>query len=255
MSALDRHLDTFGRQLTRTRPPAPRRALALGGTGAIATAAIAATLLLSGGPAPVDALAAARAALTVQQDELVAIRVRVDMPGQSATVEQWSTESPRRWRSVRVINGNRMEAAFADGAQSWLTGDTLRVQTGVREDINLATLPVPLGFDGRSADTSIRDLLAQGALTDQGEVESGGRTVRRLVGDGVVYDVDPATFVPLQGSIDIPGVSLKFTVERYEKLPLDAETAKLLTITPPPGTKTIVQTSEEARGEPGRKRR
>jgi hypothetical protein len=75
-------------------------------------------------------------------------------------------------------------------------------------------------------------------LRDQGEVESGGRTVRRLTGEEhgakIRYDVDPKTFMPVAGRIG----QATFDVEVYEKLPYDEQ---LLEITPPPGTKKVVR--------------
>ena len=52
------------------------------GTGTIATAAVAATLLVGGGPAPapVDALAAVRAAMTVRDDQMLVVRVSYSAP-------------------------------------------------------------------------------------------------------------------------------------------------------------------------------
>jgi hypothetical protein len=69
------------------------------------------------------------------------------------------------------------------------------------------------------------------------------------VGGGLTYDVDPTTFAPLQGSLADP--PLTFVVERYEKLPLTAETAKLLKIMPPEGTKVVVRTAEDLRRDRG----
>ena len=84
-------------------------------------------------------------------------------------------------------------------------------------------------------------MLESGKLTDQGEVESGGRSVRRLAGEvsgePLTYDVDPATFAPVAGAHG----KGSFTVERYEKLPLTDETAELLTLTPPAGAKVTVK--------------
>jgi hypothetical protein len=69
--------------------------------------------------------------------------------------------------------------------------------------------------------------------------------VRRLVGktrvnqyatQTLVYDVDPRTFAPVQGSLTIadtrPGRSGRqsFTVERYERLPDNTANAHLLKI-------------------------
>lgn len=249
MSDLDRYFDSFGRQLTAAQPRRSHRALALGGTGTIATAAVAATLLIGSGHAPVDAMAAARAAMTVQEGEVLRMRVNITAPGVSITYEQVTASNPKRWRVSKTVDGAHTEDAFKPGERSSLQDGKLDIQVGVNENHLYATEPSFRGL-GTDPAVGIQALLADGTLTDQGEVESGGRVVRRFThpqGE-VVFDVDPKTFAPIAGSSTpaTDGVRYHYTIERYEKLPLDAETAKLLEIQPPAGTEIVRRPVQDA---------
>jgi hypothetical protein len=100
-------------------------------------------------------------------------------------------------------------------------------------------------------------------LRDAGEIDAGGRTVRRLVSvitehgrlaRTLTYDVDPVTFAPVQGSIvwfakdgRRAAPPFRFTVERYERLPITAESEKLLAITPNADTTVIRRTDADRR--------
>jgi hypothetical protein len=101
-------------------------------------------------------------------------------------------------------------------------------------------------------------MLASGKLRDVGEVTVAGRTVRRLFGEErtpqpkggtfvrrVTYDVDPRTFAPLQGTLEFDlahgtTFGVRFHVDRYERLPLTPQNARLLTIRTNAHTKVTV---------------
>jgi hypothetical protein len=120
-------------------------------------------------------------------------------------------------------------------------------------------MPTIFSQTGNDPDADLRAQLVSGKFKDEGEQQVGGRTVRRLSrDDGVrrlVVDVDPQTFVPLGGtqSLRPPGKPLSaamtstFTVEAFERLPISAETEKLLTFTPPAGTTIVTRTAADIR--------
>jgi hypothetical protein len=221
--------------------------------------------LIGGGARPVDAVAAARAALS-PADEILHLRVVYETDGlrQSRFVaEQWTAASPTRWRIVQgpVGSGQRQEMSYADGVHTTYTAPVnVAVLQEVDDEDSLARVPSVMEFAGV---TDLRSLLASGALRDAGEVRVGDRTVRRLIGERLLdegtlggitreltYDVDPDTFAPLQGSIAYPGKEsplVRFTVERYERLPITPETERLLAVDVPADAKVDRYTAEDVR--------
>ena len=131
--------------------------------------------------------------------------------------------------------------------------------TGYKDFTPQTRLPTIFGQNGADPDADLRSLLTAGKLIDQGEQQSGGRTVRRLVRDDglrrLVLDVDPQTFVPLGGSMTyrtpgetrIPEHTVNYAVEVFERLAISPETEQLLTFTPPAGTRTVTRTAADIR--------
>jgi hypothetical protein len=227
---LDTYMDAFGRDLTsaartrRRRGTRRRLALAL----PVAAAATAVAIVVPGRGGTVDAIAAARAALA-PKDEIVHMKIESGR----FTTEQWYARDPVRWRT----RNDRAEIASA--------GHRLRVYDPRRDVVTifgqaeLALGPTPIGSDPA---TDLREALEQREVRDDGIVTVDGRQVRRLVRDKrwqaftyrLVYYMDPDTFAPVGGH----GVVLRrgrepmsigsFTVTTYERLPLNAETQKLL---------------------------
>lgn len=289
----DRYLDDFGARLqaaVSARPRRPRRRLALGSLIATAAVAAALVLVLPGSPAgrPLDVVAEARAALA-PPGEIVYLRITTSWsadPGGTApppsTTEQWTAADPPRWRLVQTLprdhrNGTvsdgdgrrivgRQEFAYAAGRQSdyRVELNRLLINTGYSEHGAAAKRPGPLGGDPA---TELRAMLTHGKVTDAGLVDTGGRTVRRLISESsgsggparrFTYDVDPDTFAPVRGVLRLrfgfpagtrsPVVlTSTFTVDRYERLPINAQTAKLLTIATNARTKVTVVTAEARR--------
>ena len=105
--------------------------------------------------------------------------------------------------------------------------------------------PMGPGVLGGDPSTDLRAMLAAGDVRDDGVVTVDERSVRRLVSDQheagrLVYYMDPQTFAPLGGRLYFGRVpALEFTVEDYERLPLNAETEKLLTFEETPKTKHV----------------
>ena len=271
MSDLDHYLDDFGSRLRRARPPrGPRRSLVL--TGALATAtAIALALLLvtpgrGGGPiAPVDAIAAVRQALD-PANAILHIRIRTDLThgaggARHAYQETWTAKQPQRWRLHQWTPGRHnaglaQRIAYADGELSFLQGGRLTVEQGIKEGSRQARLPTLVSQNGDDPDVDLRALLDSGKLTDEGEVQADGRTVRRLVSqDGIrtaVFDVDPTTFVPLGGSFTFKlahasKLTVAFTVEVFERLPITPETERHLALRVPEGTHRYVISAADMR--------
>jgi hypothetical protein len=285
---LERYLDDFGGRLraVRTDPAAAgprRRRLAVGVTAAVA-AAVAAVVLLVGSGGGVgdrlDIVAEARAALS-PPGEIVHMVIRHELPyddgpaASSSVTERWTAVDPPRWRFIQELphpeegrgrffdaEGSyygRQEFAYADGVQRWFIAqrNRLRIQGGFSGDGPAAQAP---GFCGAGGDpqADLRAMLDRGEVTDAGERQIGGRTVRRLVSEDrtLVYDVDPDTFAPVQWSLSLfvgRGVpetrssTVRFVVERYERIPITPESAELLTITTDADTEVTVRTAEDLR--------
>jgi hypothetical protein len=272
MTDLDTYFDGFGAALHAAKPPPRRRrGFVLGGALAVATAVVVALLLLapSGGggarPGPVDAIAAARKALD-PTGVILHMRLRIDAPdGRTRSFQEtWSAQEPQRWRlrwwneGGAPLHRGPGETAYGDGEQSQYHRRRLTIRQGYEDNTPQTRLPTIFSQKGGDPDSDLRALLTSGKLTDEGEQQSGGRTVRRLTKDDglrkMVFDVDPVTFVPLGGSMTLrppnsrfPATTNAFVVEAFERLPITAETEKLLKITPPAGTKTTVYTAADRR--------
>jgi hypothetical protein len=283
MTDLERYLDDFGAALHRARPPKRgRRSFALGGALAVATAAVVALLLLApaGGSrpgGPIDAVAAVRKALD-PSGVILHMRVRSDAPPgvggvQRSFQETWSAQAPQRWhlRQWGLVGKSlhrrpAPEMAYGGGEQSDYNGKRLRIQRGYKDNTPQTRLPNLFSATGGDPDTDLRALLSSGKLRDEGEMQVGGRTVRRLSRDErgirtLVFDVDPVTFAPLGGTLNFfrragqgkPLFTFTFVVEAFERLPITTETEKLLTIAPPAGTRTVVVTAAQMRARERRR--
>ena len=178
----------------------------------------------------------------------------------------------------------RIEISYADGAQRTYIADrdTLSVVRGYSDQGSAARAPSLLGTGSGNLQTDLGSMLADGDVSDQGERRIGGRTVRRLVIEHrspragaaakskqpggrsevvrrLVYDVDPDTFEPLQGTftITLPGrpqairIGTRMHVDAYKRIPLTATTAALLRIQTTPRTKVSVKTAKELREQLG----
>lgn len=297
---LDRYLDDFGAQLVgaatdsqRARRPHRRRPLALALTLTTAIAAIVAVLLASSGERSLDPVAEARAALA-SPGEIIYMKITSTnvAPGASSvappqTTEQWSALDPPRWRFVQnlprsvtrigdtagrgvVVLGGRQELSYGHGVtRSYLAGrDTIVVTRGYRDSDGAARLPSVLGQGSGDPVIDLRSMLLRGTVSDTGEHQLRGRTVRRFVieqrrrsaNDPVtvrrmVYDVDPQTFAPIEGRFSLslrsrhtmPRITTRLHVDAYRRIPLTATTAKLLQINTTPRTKATFDTAQKLR--------
>ncbi|MBE2314894.1 hypothetical protein DVA67_002815 [Solirubrobacter sp. CPCC 204708] len=264
MSELDAYLERFGAQVRGAKPPRRRGQLAAGTLLVVAVAVLGAVLALGpgGGTQPVDAVAAARRALD-PRGVILHMRIRTDAPPgvsgiQQAYQETWTAQAPERWRLKQWWVGGpaQEQAAYAGGELSWLRAGTLTVRQGYKDDTPQSRLPNML-TQGAEPDTDLRGMLASGAVQDRGEVQSGGRTVRRLVRTSrhvdTVIDVDPATFAPVGGSTTTkfgnrgPAMTSTFVVEAFERLPITPQNEARLRIVVPEGTKRVVHSSADVR--------
>jgi hypothetical protein len=304
---LDRYIDDFGRRLgaaapVRPRPRMARLGLAGGVLAGVAAAAGVAVLLATSGER-LDPVAEAQAALAAP-GEIVHMQITSTFvaPGVGSvpppqTTEQWSAPDPPRWRFVQTIPPRkagqggafdahgpitgRQEISYAHGVQRSYNADrdTLTVNRGFSDAGAAARVPSPLSNGSGSGDlqTDLRAMLAGGDVTDEGEVQVGGRTLRRLVsvdpspaakrrgglGRRLVYDVDPQTFAPVQATLTLtvpsrPGalrLISRMHVDAYERIPLTAATAGLLRIRTTPHTKVVVNTAAQLRARELRFRR
>jgi hypothetical protein len=242
---------------TPRRPPRRRWAV-----GVVALACAAAIVLMSmlpgtAGTRAVDIVAQAQAALA-PAGEIVHMTVTTTVSGESSSVshttEQWSATDPQRWRVVQTIEPSststvrdrfggvivgREELSYdAGGLRRFLPDQNILDVLSARGP---QASDIPGLLNGTDPATEMRAALASGTVTDEGEQQIGGRTVRRIVtmrGTGrqarhFTYDVDPQTYAPVQGQLTIlkkPDVISRFHVDGYERLALTPHSARLLTI-------------------------
>lgn len=280
---LDDYLKTFGRSVRGRQGADPgygRRALRVAVPLAACSAGLAA-VLLSGSDAarPVDAVAAARAAVASSSGTIVHLRIATTAAatGSSSRVlqrtEQWTVDAPVRWRMIERTRRGRssqlraIEVAFGDGAQSTYTPSTnhLYIREGLSPRGTAARVPGLFGTDPKD---TILDLFNSGTAKDLGLVRSAGREVRRLrvtkpqgngLTDILTYDVDPKTFAPVGGLVRTPlplrprgqgaapEIVRRYTVELYQRIPLTAQTRRLVRITPPRDASIERVTAAEAK--------
>jgi hypothetical protein len=144
MSDLDRYLDDLGAKLDRARPRRSRRPLVAIPALALAIAAAALVFGPGGQSHPVDAIAAARAALETD-GQILHMKVRIELdpstsisPGAKIAHydEQWSQSDPKRWRFHQArTDGSWSEVAYSDGTSTDYDSDTNRRRdiTGYRD--------------------------------------------------------------------------------------------------------------------------
>ncbi|MGH2919312.1 MAG: hypothetical protein ACRDLS_12065, partial [Solirubrobacteraceae bacterium] len=146
--------------------------------------------------------------------------------------------------------------------------DTLHVTRGYRDREAAARLPSVLGRGSGDPTVDLRSLLLDGTVTDRGEQQLRGRTVRRFVIEQrrrspndpqtvrrMVYDVDPHTFAPIEGRFsltfgarrDLLRITTTMHVDVYRRIPLTATTAKLLKITTTPNAQATFDTVPQVR--------
>lgn len=291
-----RYIEDFGRRLGQAAAIHARRRrrrgpLAVGAATATAAAIVGAVLLVgSGGGGGLDVVARARAALA-PGDRIVHLVMSTSteplchpnkefhacVVPQHGTVEQWSTAHPYRGHTRAVLHGPldfRFETAYGNGRfESYDARKNVLRFNHTKTGTGATGLPGGFGFFHGNPAAAVRRMLAQGVLHDAGTAQFDGQTVRRLQGtktddqgvvSHIVYDVDPDTFAPVDGSftikqqvVEVPRSSLpklpqkgsdnvkvhaggfvqRFKVHTYEHIPLTPKTAELLTIKTNPETK------------------
>ncbi len=264
----------------RLRRRRRRRRVATGAAVVIGAAAMAVVLAGVPGGGQVDVIARARAQLTPGRDIIHIVMTTSAHGGPGALAfarqpptETWSTDDPLRWRMTQRIPPpfpRKPHQGFGVGfgydgypiyglVQYTFADGRLRSYNPARDMITVyprstAQQAVPSQFFGLARGSGdpaaqLRAALATGKVVDEGTRVVRGRTVRRLVathlpgrhGLRFVYDVDPTTFAPVDGTVDLGRITLTFRVPTYERIPLTARTARLLTIHPGPHTKVFHQ--------------
>jgi hypothetical protein len=262
---LDRYFDDFGRQLERPDvAPAGRSdrqpiTVLAASTAACAVVVAAVVLLVAGGSSthPVDAVAAARLAITPSAGEIVYLRITGRLEpipnvtfsngvGEAQTTEQWAAAKPSRWRLVQTIprshsSGSvrargraltgRQEFTYADGKQSvyYVERHEVVINEGFPPS---GPASKPLGLLGGDPQRTLPGLLQAGKIRDLGIVHAHGRAVRRLQSqatrDGLrrtfTYDVDPSTFAPVGGEWRLTSVTHQRPKGRHTRTIAGAET-------------------------------
>ncbi len=182
-------------------------------------------------------------------------------------LEQWQAADPLRWRMVQVpspcnagmmitadgsaVTG-RSESAYADGTQTtyWPEADKVDIVRGLD---SRPPRPPQAWFVGDVEPVAeVRRMLAEGELEDRGVSDlPDGRTVRTLTGElrtpdrpgTLEYVVDAESLAPIHATTTSIGpvlddrsreehITVRVAFDRYERLPLNDETAGLLTIRP-----------------------
>lgn len=280
---------------TTVVPPRRRRGPVLALAVALAAVIVTAGALLGGGSTGkrLNVLSEARAALSPNGDILhltVTTSVGEGNSVQSHTDEQWVADGPPRWRVVQVLppTGSpestgvvgdakgpiegRQEFSYADGKQNNYIAErhSLEVNEGFSDTGPAARVPSFFGLTGGADPAAdLKTALANGDLVDDGEHQTNRRTVRRLISKPApenservsrrfVYDVDPVTFVPVGGEVQMqigpvtqdgghPPITIRFYVDDYDRLPATPENEQLLKIATTPNTQITVNTAEQIR--------
>jgi hypothetical protein len=244
---LDRYLDDFGHDLTRAagtqrRRGRNRRLVLIPGAAALGLAAAA---LIPGLGGDSDTLAKARAALA-PKGEIVHMAMHYELPGNRDNrpgIDQWYVDKPLAWRSVMQTGRGKRSVEVA------VSGDRLHIHASDRDVVTIyrgyrTPLSAP-GIGGGDPVEQVREMLAKGDVRDDGIVTEDGRQVRRLVGEHkggkalrprTIYLMDPQTFAPLAIRYEIAPrkgstrLLMSVKIDKYERLPVNAETSKLLRI-------------------------
>jgi hypothetical protein len=252
---LDRYMDDFGRELSRARPRRSRAPLALAGAAALG----AAVAFLPGPDHGVDAVAQAREALAPRGEIVhMVVSMRVGNRPIFPATEQWYAADPVRWRTTQATGRSRPGQAVPVLFELAFHHGRVRSYDAQRDVVNiwptrsgLAKVMTP-GLVGGDPSTDLRAMLAAGDVRDDGVVTVNGRQVRRLVSEPkdkgpsrqLVYYMDPQTFAPVGGRM-YPVLRgrrmrpIEFTVDRYERLPINAENEKLLRFDKTPKTRHV----------------
>jgi hypothetical protein len=176
--------------------------------------------------------------------------------------ERWSTSKPLRWRvasTVPIVTAHGtstgpIQRSYGDGTEELYVQllNTVNIRTGLsKESPRLSLSDGPLGPDPVAR---IRSMLEAGQLHEAGSGTVNGHAVKRLVGEEldspmgvshspwpVEYDVDPKTYAPVRFTVEEVGMRTRgntgiltavIDVNTYEELPLNENTASLLSIHP-----------------------
>jgi hypothetical protein len=249
---LDAFMDDFGRDLHRAAAPkkAPRRRILIAAGTVTGLAAVGVIALPRGDG--VDAIAAARAALAPEND-IVHMTIKMKPSGKGKlrvyvpTTEQWYSASLGRWRTkTQLIVG--ANAAKGQSYEQIYGGDRMRLYDARRDVVHVydgVKLPknAQVGVAGGDPATDLRKQLDAGDIRDAGVVTRDGRQVRALVREDkrlkgrfqqkFVYYMDAKTFAPVGGRMYFsvkgrkPFIS-EFVISGYERIPLTAESRRLL---------------------------
>lgn len=164
-------------------------------------------------------------------------------------VERWMTSDPPRWRERRTFPpfGDAPGGTAEQTVDGTVTRTRVSWRSGVVEDrspLPRPTLPEGAAMAGAMDPVAaVRMLLDQGRLRLAGEATLDGRRVVQLVAETparaarggftpartTTYFVDAQTYEPVemrQRENTAPGLRIVF--ERYERIPLTDETARLL---------------------------
>jgi hypothetical protein len=152
-------------------------------------------------------------------------------------------------RNEVTVNGSAIEYYIAGGPSS--AGTLIRTTVPPDQlpcDSILELLVTETGNTQCSPISALRALYSSGGLRAAGHATLGGRTVD-VIKKGhlrgflpswqVIILVDPHTFAPLQMRVSSPGYLDVTRFEDYERVPLNAQSTKLLAMSPHPAARVI----------------
>ena len=262
---LDTYMDDFGRDLARATRKRPRRRLVVAIPTAVGLATVGVIAIPRGHG--IDAIAEARQALA-PANEIVHMKITFKLPGRARMIaggtEQWYAADPPRWKTRSIMPSPKGRATKLGGmVERVYSGDRMRIYLAKRDvayinrGVKVAVKPVGApgpGVAGGDPATELRKQLDAGDLRDDGVVTHDGKQVRRLVREQkigkrnvqqFVYYMDPQTFAPLGGVMRFflngnrRASSFEFVISDYQRIPLNAESERLLKLTKTPDTKYV----------------
>jgi hypothetical protein len=237
--------------IDRERSRRPRRLVLRTALAGVAVATVALGILSAfpgSGPSVVDRAAAA---LVPSNGGLLHVVMTVTQTGPegsstSSRTESWQASSPP-YDQRRIVNNDGLEIAIADGVPQLYDPETNTIYIGPRQD--LKSMPPKARAEragGRNARTGmtvdaggdlyrekILLLLDSGRAREDGRTTVDGREAIRIVASegGMMLLVDADSYEPIEWRVSENGMTTEAFFPTYERLPADAASADLLSLT------------------------
>ena len=255
MTTLPTSLVRFENQLAdaidRERSRRPRRLVLRTALAGVAVATVALGILSAlPGPAP-SVVDRAAAALVPSNGGLLHVVMTITQTGPdgsstSSRTESWQASSPP-YDQRRIVNNDGFEIAIADGVPQLYDPATNTIYIGPRQD--LKSMPPKARAKlagcqdarmGKNVDAcgdlfreNILLLLDSGKAREDGRTTVDGREAIRIVAPegGMILLVDADSYEPIEWRVSENGMTTEAFFPTYERLPADAASADLLSLT------------------------